>query len=186
MENMEPEQPARSSDQSGPPSSAVPPACACGSRRLWWVLVAALVAVLIVTYTRREHSPFVSGPEAPGIEWGQDYGAALERAKQQNKPVLLAFSASWCGPCQEMKHATYPAPAVVKAAQDFIAVMIDSDKQADLTEKYAVEGIPAYFILAPDGRQVASFVGFHSPDEFIAQLQAARQKLSAGAAAPAK
>ena len=40
--------------------------------------------------------------------WGEDYAAACETAKKENKLILLAFSGSdWCGWCMKMEKDIY-------------------------------------------------------------------------------
>ena len=105
------------------------------------------------------------------IAWITDYQQGIDQARLQNKPALIVFTTTWCPPCLMMKEKVYPDPKVVRAVEDFIPIMIDPDYEKELAQKFNVTGIPAFFILGPDGKQIASFVGYHEPDEFIAQLK---------------
>jgi len=122
----------------------------------------------VVTASKEETKP-------AAIPWITDYQKALTRAQQQNKPVLIAFSAAWCGYCQKMKKSTYPDADVIAVADAFIPLMIDTDKNPGVARQYEVSGIPRYIILAPDGKQIESFVGFLEPKDFIAKMQSALQ-----------
>ena len=112
------------------------------------------------------------------INWSNDYQGALATAQKEKKPVLLAFHADWCGPCNEMKKVTYHDPAVVKALQKIIPVMIDTPKERELTSNYQVTGIPAYIVLGPDGKVIGDFIGFQNPKDFIAEINKALKKIS--------
>ena len=155
---------AGTSDRQSPTAS-----CCRGGKSLRWVFLAVLLVIGAIAITDN----FISSrePDTPAVVWGSDYQQALIQAKDQNKPVLLAFHASWCPPCKEMKRSTYHDQAVIDAAKQFIPVMIDYDTQKDLVLKYEVNSIPAYRVLKPDGTLARAFVGYQSADEFVQALQ---------------
>lgn len=131
----------------------------------WLLYVVILLAVGYVLLRSRQ------APDTPSIEWLSDYYAGISLAKQQDKLVLLSFSASWCPACKQMKATTYHDPKVVEFAGRFVPIMIDSDKQADLVRQYSAENLPTYMIVRPDGTELKRFIGYHSPDEFVAELE---------------
>lgn len=110
------------------------------------------------------------------VVWRSDYQEAMNEAKSQNKPVLIVFHADWCGPCRKMKKDTYSDAAVIAAADPFIRVYIDTDKQPDVAETYNVSGIPAFYVLSPAGNVVTSTVGYQPPKEFVAWLRQGFEK----------
>lgn len=109
--------------------------------------------------------------DSGGIEWSTNYQTGLQQAKQENKAVLMVFSASWCPPCKEMKKTTYKNSDVKQLVESkFVPIYLDSDKETALAEKFNVQGIPAYYVLKSDGSQVKSFIGYHDAEEFSAVL----------------
>ena len=57
------------------------------------------------------------------------------------RPRVLAFTASWCGPCQRAK----PALIQVQAAGVDVQV-IDIDQRPDLARKYGVTSVPTFIV----------------------------------------
>ena len=74
------------------------------------------------------------------------------QATDQNN-ILLDFSAKWCGPCQQM------SPIVSKLErQGFPIRKVDIDQEPALANKYNVESIPC-FVLIANGREINRITG---------------------------
>lgn len=75
---------------------------------------------------------------------------------QRTKPVLVDFSAGWCGPCQAL------APVLEAVAADealrLDVVKLDVDANPETATRYAIRGLPT-LLLFKDGAPVASHVG---------------------------
>lgn len=111
--------------------------------------------------------PLAALADLPAGNWTDNYTAAMQRAKDDNKPVLLMFSASWCGPCNRMKKEVFTQPKVQKALQAWTPIYIDGDKQRQLMKTYKVEAFPTFIVAKPDGTQMGRFVGGVGDDEFL-------------------
>ena len=97
------------------------------------------------------------------VHWQRDYSKALEFAKQVNKPLLLDFYATWCGPCQRMEQEVYSRPAAADYINShFVPVQIDlSDgKPLPIAHKLNVRALPTLAIQSSDGETVARSVGY--------------------------
>ncbi len=82
-------------------------------------------------------------------------------------PVLLDFTADWCGPCRAL-HPTLEELASEYAGQVRVA-QVDVDENADLARQYDVRGIPALF-LVKDGQTVDEVVGLQSKADLKTML----------------
>jgi uncharacterized protein YyaL (SSP411 family) len=91
-------------------------------------------------------------------EWGQE---AFDKAKQQNKPVLLDIGAVWCHWCHVMDRESYEDPEVAQIInENFIAIKVDRDERPDVDSRYqsAVQAIsgqggwPLTGFLTPEGK----------------------------------
>jgi thiol:disulfide interchange protein len=112
-----------------------------------------------------------SGPQEH-IAWRTTLAEAKKESATTGKPVLAYFTATWCPPCQRMKHETWPDGRVEKALEGYVPVKIDVDQHQDLAQQFEVDGIPRLQVIAPDGTVGKAHVGLILPKELAAWLQA--------------
>lgn len=129
-------------------------------RRAAFAVLLVLIgcAILIgLSWMRRAHEQ---------VPWRTDYAAAERESRETGKPMLLDFTAEWCGPCQDMRRTTWSDPAVAQALKGYVPVTIDLDTHADLATKFGVSAIPHLTILNAEGTVVAAEEGELSPEQF--------------------
>ncbi len=84
------------------------------------------------------------------------------------KPVLIDFSAEWCGPCKAL------APILKQAKSELgdsvKIVKIDVDKNQPLANKYQVRGVPT-LILFKGGQQLWRQSGVVQKDDLVRLIQ---------------
>ena len=84
---------------------------------------------------------------------------------KSEKPILIDFWATWCGPCMRL------GPAVEEQAEEGYAVgYVDVDQNMALAQQFRVVSIPT-LILFKDGTEVKRFMGLTSKDELKAALE---------------
>jgi uncharacterized protein YyaL (SSP411 family) len=117
-------------------------------------------------------SPYLRSAAHQPIDWYEWGPAAFDRAKDEDKPMLLDIGAVWCHWCHVIDRESYENPAIAKIISDnFIAVKVDRDERPDVDSRYqsAISSIsgqggwPLTGFLLPDGRPF--FGGTYFPPE---------------------
>jgi thioredoxin-like negative regulator of GroEL len=102
--------------------------------------------------------------------WNTDYTNSLEQARARNQPLLIYFTASWCGPCRLMARTTLTNQSVVQALANLSHVAIDIDERRQLAEQRGVQAVPTFQLLSPAGDEIASTTGYQESAGFLAWL----------------
>jgi thiol:disulfide interchange protein len=135
-----------------------------------WVLFFALLVVVAVSLLMKARRPDEIVP------WRTSYPAALEEARGGGKRAFVYFTASWCGPCQTMKHTTWADREVEAALRDFVPVKVDIDEHPDLARQYNVDGVPTFVVLDATGTVLRDWSGASPPAEFLQELKRAETR----------
>lgn len=159
-----------------------------------WLIIALVFAlfwaVFLAFFSPRERGPL----EGTGLDRPAEYNWALEDLSAKpvpfsdfkGKTVFLNIWATWCGPCvTEMPSIARLAenPSIKGKNIQFVCVSTDEDLDSvrrfvadkkwpmtilharSLPPVFLTDGIPATFIIAPDGRIVAAQTGSSDWDD---------------------
>lgn len=89
-----------------------------------------------------------------------------EEVVASDKPVLVDFWASWCGPCKMM------SPIVDQLAEELASIKvgkINVDEENELASKFKVMSIPT-LVLLKNGEETGRVVGVQSKDNVKSML----------------
>jgi len=82
-------------------------------------------------------------------------------------PVLVDFTATWCGPCKMLEPILLQLAA--EWAEKLKVVRLDVDDSPNLAMEYQVMGVPTLMLFS-GGRPQQRLVGYQPKDRIIARL----------------
>lgn len=85
-------------------------------------------------------------------------------------PVLVEFTADWCGPCRQLAPVL---SAIAAETDDIKIVQLDVDANPGITSRYAVLSMPTLMVFR-DGEPVKSMVGARPKRRLLQELEDVR------------
>lgn len=86
-----------------------------------------------------------------------------------DKPAIVDFTASWCGPCQRI------APILEELAKEYegqiVIYKVDVDKEKGLAQAFNVSSIPAVLYIPGTGGEPVMTVGARGKEKFKEEIQ---------------
>lgn len=123
----------------------------------------------------RESSPYLRQHQHNPVDWYPWGDEALERARQDDKPILLSIGYSACHWCHVMERESFENPAIAALMnQGFVCIKVDREERPDLDTIYmnAVQmltgsgGWPLTIFLTPAGEPFYGGTYFPPEDRY--------------------
>jgi len=94
--------------------------------------------------------------------------------KDIEKPILLQFSAEWCGPCKLLAPIVDQVAAKIHELADVRRVDVDSE--SELSIAFHVRGVPTLVLLDKGGAIFWRHTGLISEKELLKQVDRLQQR----------
>ena len=145
--------------------------------RLIHAIVALSLVACATTGTPRPEGPAESARAS--FEWQPWSAESFERARRENKLILVSVQAGWCHWCHVMNRVTYADSEVARRIDEgYVAIRVDADARPDLAERYSRWAWPATALLTPDAQPITEMRGHQPPRPFarlLGELTAERE-----------
>jgi protein disulfide-isomerase len=118
-------------------------------------------------------------------DWLTDFRAGQERARAENKLLLVDFTGSdWCPPCMMLEKQVFSQSEFANyAARNLVLVKIDFPRRKplppaqqaandELARQFGIRGFPTILVMGPDGKTKGQLgYIFGGPAKFISKLE---------------
>ena len=97
------------------------------------------------------------------------WNEGLKKSSDENKPVFLELSASWCGYCKKLKRKTFSDSTAAYFNAKFINMELDGEAGdgAMLVKYFRVDGYPALFIIDKSENIILRTAGYMNVEQLI-------------------
>lgn len=103
-------------------------------------------------------------------DWKPFNENVFNKAKRENKLVVLHLAANWCHLSHVMEANTYANPLIIDYLnKNYIACKEDIDQRQDLT-RFSKEGVPTTIIFDADGNELLNETGYIDNDRFMSLI----------------
>jgi uncharacterized protein YyaL (SSP411 family) len=132
---------------------------------------------------RLASSPYLQEHADNPVDWYEWGPEALERAKEENKPLIISIGYAACHWCHVMERESFMDTAVARLMnENFIAIKVDREERPDIDQIYLQaaqlvsgnSGWPLNAFALPDGRPFYAATYFPK-QQWIAILQQVRK-----------
>ena len=135
-------------------------------------------------------APAPAGPAAdPPAELSSwtSMGSAMDESRRTGKPILLDFSADWCGPCRDMKRSVFDDWKLGEAVRRAVIPVAVVDRVREegrntpevesLQSRYGVRAFPTLVVFHPGTGRTQSTRGYGGADYTVQWIESAARSV---------
>lgn len=131
------------------------------------IIAAAATFAETATPAAASESPKDSGAaKVVVIKWYDSYKTATQMSKLENKPILIDFTAKWCGWCDKLDKEVLSHQKIAAKLQKFICVRIDVDKDRQTAYGFGITSLPRIIVINTHSEIVGDWLGYRGREDF--------------------
>jgi len=140
---------------------------------LWsFMLVVMMPWVVVAVEVEDEAMVVLEAPKkAPRVPWITDknWEEIKDLAHDRDQPILIDFTATWCGPCKLLDVMVFTEKPVIKMLAEVVTFQADIDDPRHLALKTElnIEVVPTVVWLNKRGEEIDRFRSYVSSSQFI-------------------
>jgi thiol:disulfide interchange protein DsbD len=130
----------------------------------------------------RAEPPAGDTPQEEYSQW-TSFENAVAESRRSGKPVMIDFSADWCGPCQRLKREVFDDPGNGHVVQTTVIPVSIVDRVQergsnppdveDLQRRYQVQAFPTLVVFSPASGRSLQTRGFADAERTLAWIKSA-------------
>lgn len=102
--------------------------------------------------------------------WLTDFDAAISRAQNEGKPLIVDFGAPSCPACRQLERETLSDSSVQQQLASFVRVYVNGNEKTQLRERFGVQYYPTLVFMSPSGKVLHREVGFIDSNQLNAAV----------------
>lgn len=98
---------------------------------------------------------------------------ALQKAKVENKALMIDFFGTWCPPCNVLEETVFSHPKFKSYKDKMVFLKLDADLPIswELKAKFAIRGYPTVVFTTPQNEEIYRIIGSMTPNNFFKKME---------------